>query len=143
MLEIDIWNNVTYIKINDIWYKQSFVENEIIKYEDSMGNYWTKEFGKFPYHIIKVEFHYIGLNGGYDIHHTRRGNIPFIAVNNQLTGYAPYTPINLEPTSHSDSTLALSMSLSSRYKKIVNGSYYGTITIAPPTSTLLNICLLD
>ena len=51
-LEFDIWNNVTYLVNDDVWYKQSFTGDEIIKYEDSMGNYWTKEFGGFPYLLV-------------------------------------------------------------------------------------------
>jgi len=55
-LEFDIWDNVSYIKTSDSWYKQTFFEDEIVKYEDSLGNYWVKEFGEFPFLMVKFDF---------------------------------------------------------------------------------------
>ena len=48
--QIDIWNNISECYDTDnIWYKQTFIEDEPICYEDYLGNYWAKEFGELPY----------------------------------------------------------------------------------------------
>lgn len=61
ILELDIWENVTKFKDNNgFWVKQSFIENEIIKYEDSDGNYWTPEITKeFPFYLYKLDYKFL------------------------------------------------------------------------------------
>jgi hypothetical protein len=33
-IQLDIWGNISKYKRNDFWVKQSFIENELIQYED-------------------------------------------------------------------------------------------------------------
>lgn len=56
-IQLDIWNNVTCVSDgNGPWsFKQTFFEDELLRYEDNLGNYWTKEFGDFPYSMIIFE----------------------------------------------------------------------------------------
>lgn len=56
-LQTDIWGNITYyrdIYIKNIWFKQSYYEDKLIRYEDYQGNYWTTEFGDFPYSTLDL-----------------------------------------------------------------------------------------
>jgi len=57
-IQLDIWGNVTKVSDgNGPWsFKQLFFENELLRYEDNLGNYWTKEYGDFPFKIVKFKF---------------------------------------------------------------------------------------
>jgi len=158
MLEFDIWDNLTYLKDGNIWYKQTFFENELLKYEDYLGNYWTPEFGEYLLPVIEFELnadgwveHFgkaspIGQLGKYILTINYEDGKVLISLNSLYLGtkgkslldtgyvYAPYVPIQLEPTINGDSIMAMNMALTASCynKKVVNSNYYGTITVSNP-----------
>lgn len=145
MVKLDIWNNLTYFQSKDIWFKQTFFENELLEYEDSNGNYWNLEFGAFPFSKIKFFlldsswidspiYHPILKYVDDKLEITLTSSILGINPNSFIdTGYvwAPYIPLILEPTIHDDTITALGMALmTSKYeKKSINHRFYGKIRV--------------
>jgi len=62
MIEFDIWGNLTYYEdkiLDGVWYRQTFFEKDLIKYEDFQGNYWTPEFGEFIFYNISLSENFV------------------------------------------------------------------------------------
>jgi hypothetical protein len=145
MLEFDIWDNLTYLKDGNIWYKQTFFENELLKYEDYLGNYWTPEFGEYLLPVIEFELNAFSVLGKYILMINHEDGKVLISLNSLYlgtkgkslldTGYvsAPFVPLTLAPTI-SDSIMAMNMALTASCynKKVVNSSFYGTINVINP-----------
>jgi len=145
MLEFDIWDNLTYFKNDDgVWFKQTFFEDELLKYEDSKGNYWAKEFGDFPYKRVVLSLDsFSNPNSTNYLIYIKYGDFEVeICANTFLKGttsmdagyvYAPYVPLVMEPTITSDRVTALGMALlASNYeKKTVNSNMEPIIQMNP------------
>lgn len=80
ILNIDLWGNVTKFKSSDFSVEQLFIGDDIVKYEDSIGNYWDISFGfdnpfpKFidksinsPFSDGKIMCHYDIFTNAYNI----------------------------------------------------------------------------
>ena len=88
--ELDIWNNITYLSLNNDWFKQSFIEDELISYEDSNGNYWCEGMGDFPYLIVRNTHNIITTN---NIHLIQRNN--YLNVERKVLLYYPSSWITI------------------------------------------------
>ena len=55
-IQLDIWGNITDYIFNDKWYRQTFIENKLVRYKDYQGNYWDTNLGYFFLLILKLKF---------------------------------------------------------------------------------------
>tara|TARA_R110000796_G_scaffold11198_5_gene37395 strand:- start:21181 stop:21642 length:462 start_codon:yes stop_codon:yes gene_type:complete len=56
-IEFDIWGNITKLVTNELDITSSFIEKEMISYEDNHGNVWESSYGyNMPYTKIKNAF---------------------------------------------------------------------------------------
>ena len=150
MLEFDIWDHLTYLKDGDIWYKQTFFENELLKYEDYLGNYQTPEFGEYSLPVIEFNLYVFGNVSAdkYLLSIKHKDDKVVISLSSIFIGkslldtgyvFAPYVPMQLTPRV-SDSAMAMNMAMMTRYsKKVVNSSFYGTISATSPDRPIITL----
>jgi hypothetical protein len=78
-LLLDLWGNITEIKHNGIKVTQKFINNELIEYQDSIGNYWGIKIGVVnPYKIYIIDI----INERTISWHITDGNEHHYSINN-------------------------------------------------------------
>jgi len=54
MVQLDIWGNITHYRDNNIWFKQTFIEDTIVEIINSDGDFWNMNLmmSENPYNVI-------------------------------------------------------------------------------------------
>ena len=123
-IQFDIWGNVTKAIHKGETYQIFYIKDEIVKYENSFGDYWLKgdSVRYCPYATFNPPHKNI-RKATYEIVYAPKSN-KFIIIMQSGLLYVPWT-INSEPY-----VKPLAETVITRYsRKIVNPNFYGTITI--------------
>lgn len=92
ILNFDLWNNIIELNYNGFSVKQTFNDTDIVKYEDSIGNYWDISIGiENPYPIFSMVDLNFNLNYNWGYSYYKEKNCyyvhitPIISSNNSIS----------------------------------------------------------
>ena len=123
----DLWHNITIIHYNGFVVKQVFINKDIIKYEDSIGNYWDISMGiNNPYPLYKT--HTVTMNSDFFVEYIEYDEINLIRSRCEVgLIYVPYIPLTVRPDGYIVGVDAAVKS--SSYATITINSRYGITTL--------------